>query len=322
MASAFLCVSTTDGGTLQAMPIAATDAGPTPVQSTAVSRGALPQDQQLVMLRCQGFHPRHRLARTGRLSVHEARCRGFVLLYTLVLLLAMATLFLGIQSLSKQQAHATAAQLRSMTKNIQLESAAHELSFRLLQLAALPAEDAQMVLRALTIDGVEATVVPIDALLDLNSAAREHILSLLRAAGAANAATATDQLLRQRPIQTFAALSGLGLSDTVTQCVMRFATLSSGQPLPSRADTDPRLLRMLALSSPGEQARTVSIAARSPVTSYATLAGRGFRYWLRHAGAESIGSDLVVEVRMTGRTDQPIHVLEWIWVPRLNSRPC
>ncbi len=256
------------------------------------------------------------------MSVPEAHCRGFVLLYTLVLLLALATLFLGIQSLSRQQAHATAAQLRSMTQNIKLESAAHELSFQLLQLSALPTEDAQSVLRTLTVDGVEANVVPVDALLDLNSAASEHILSLFRSAGVINAAAAADQLLRQRPIQTFAALAGLSLNDTETRCVMRFATLSSGRPLPTSTDTDPRLLRLLALPAAGEPARAGSIAARSPVTSDATLAGRAFRYWLRHAGADSTGSDLVVEVRMTGRTDQPIHVLEWIWVPRLNSRPC
>lgn len=250
------------------------------------------------------------------------RSRGFVLLYTLVLLLALGTLLLGIQLLSRQQSQAASAQLRGLANHEQLESAAHELNFRLLQFTSLSPENVGALMRSIKIAGVDATVTPVDALLDLNYAAPEHVLSLLQAAGSSNAAAATQQLLRRRPIQTFASLYAIGLEDASARCVMKLATLSSGRPLPTHAEIDERLRRALSLPAPTAQPQPSGGGPNSPVATMTGLGGSGFRYWLRLTGEGSAGTELVVEVRVTGRTDQPIHILEWIWLPRAHAQSC
>jgi hypothetical protein len=253
--------------------------------------------------------------------VRLPRHRGFVLLHTLVLLLALASLVLGVQSLGVRQARSVAAQLRVQELEGRLESAAHELSFRLLERSSHDPGVVAALTKDLAIDGVQASVVLVDTLLDLNHAEADDILRLMRAAGVVQAEAVTQALLRRRPIQTFAALQGLGVDAPAVRCLLRFATLSSGlrQPLREEADRAPRDSPSPgSVGAPGGGSRT----AGSAVVAQSTLNGRTFRYWIRHAAASAEGSELVVEVRITGRLEEPVHVLEWLWLAQEPARRC
>ena len=240
--------------------------------------------------------------------------RGFVLLHTLVLLLVLATLFLGVQSLGVRQATTVAAQARLQVMEARLESAAHELSFRLLELSGHAPGRVASMMRGLVIEGVEASVTPADTLLDLNHAEADDVLRVMQAAGVNRAAAVTQALLRARPIQTFAALQGLGVDAAALPCLLRSATLSSGLRRPVEGHDAPAADRAM----PGG----ARVAGESAVVGPSTLTGRAFRCRIRHAAANGEGGELVVEVRVTGRIEQPIQVLEWFRLPGERKARC
>jgi len=64
------------------------------------------------------------------------------------------------------------------------------------------------------------------------------------------------------------------------------------------------------------------VAGESAVVGPSTLTGRAFRYRIRHAAANGEGGELVVEVRVTGRIEQPIQVLEWFRLPGERKARC
>lgn len=249
--------------------------------------------------------------------------RGFVLLYTLWVLLGGVILFGGVSLWSQQRAQATAAQLRSQQLETRLESAAHGLSFRLLSLASTPLGLAQTQLSSFEANGIRAELQATHGLLDLNHADPGDMVLVLRAAGIPDAALKAEALMRRRPVQTYASLAAIGLDERSTRCLLRHVTLSSGQSRPRAelAPTDLRRLLGLKLGASGFAAD--DLAAASPVAGQVQVAGSGFRYWLRHAG-DPQGSELVVEVRVTGRGEPPIQVLEWYWLPRVaeQARGC
>jgi hypothetical protein len=241
--------------------------------------------------------------------------RGFVLLHTLVLLLALASLFLGVQTLGVRQARTVAAEARLQVIEGRLESAAHELSFRLLERSSYAPGRVESMMQGIAIEGVEASVTPADTLLDLNHAEAEDVLRVMQAAGVTRAGAATQALLRSRPIQTFAALQDLGVDGSAMRCLLRSTTLSSGLRRPVEGQAGPAAADR---AMPGAS----RAAGESAVVGAPTLAGRAFRYWIRLAAGTGEGGELVVEVRLTGRIEQPIQVLEWFRLPREPAPRC
>lgn len=249
--------------------------------------------------------------------------RGFVLLYTLWVLLGGVILLGGVSLWSQQHSRATAAQLKAQQLEAKLESAAHGLSFRLLSLASKPLSLAQAQLSSVETNGVRAGLRAVDGLLDLNHADASDMALVMRAAGVPEAALKAEALIRRRPVQTYASLAAIGLDERSTRCLLRYVTLSSGlqRPRAELAAADLRGLLGLKLGTGGFVADEAALA--SPVVGQVQVAGSGFRYWLSHA-SDPQGSELVVEVRVTGRGEPPIQVLEWYWLPRAaeNVRGC
>ena len=138
---------------------------------------------------------------------------------------------------------------------------------------------------------------------------------VMQAAGVPDAALKAEALMRRRPVQTYASLAAIGLDERSTRCLLRHVTLSSGQQRPRADLASADLRRLLGLKLGASGFASDELAAASPVVDQVQVAGSSFRYWLSHTG-DPLGSELLVEVRVTGRGEPPIQVLEWYWLPR------
>jgi hypothetical protein len=249
--------------------------------------------------------------------------RGFVLLFSLWVLLGGVLLVGGMSMWSAQRARESAALLQAQQVEARLESAAHELSFRLLLLAQSPLHVAQSGLSSSDVQGVRSQVQAVHGLLDLNHAERGDLALVMRAVGVEDAESKVGALIGRRPLQSYAMLSAAGLDETEIRCLLRHVTLSSGmpRPMPELATQSLRsALRLAPLSHATEASNPASV---SPVVGEVRASGNGFRYWLGAAGNRE-GVELVVEVQLTGRTESPVQVLEWYWLPGRGerARPC
>jgi hypothetical protein len=161
----------------------------------------------------------------------------------------------------------------------------------------------------------DQTVAPVDHADDVTQVVAEQVVALPPAREGLQLALKAEALMRRRPVQTYASLAAIGLDERSTRCLLRHVTLSSGQQRPRADLASADLRRLLGLKLGASGFASDELAAASPVVDQVQVAGSSFRYWLSHTG-DPLGSELLVEVRVTGRGEPPIQVLEWYWLPR------
>jgi hypothetical protein len=222
-----------------------------------------------------------------------------------------------------RHARESSAQLQAQRLQARLESGAHALSHQLLLLSQSPLLVAQSRLSGVSIDDVRFQVQAVHGLLDLNHAERGDLALVMRAVGVEDAESKVGALIGRRPLQSYAMLFAAGLDETEIRCLLRHVTLSSGMPRPMPELATQSLRRALRLAPLSHATEASSPASVSPVVGEVLASGNGFRYWLGASGNRE-GVELVVEVQLTGRTEIPVQVLEWYWLPGRGerARPC
>jgi len=246
-------------------------------------------------------------------SYASRRTEGFVLLYTLWLMLGGVALFAAVSALSMQRARATAADASSLRLATATESAAHEMMFKLVarghrSLAAAESQD-------LTIDGVRlrAALVHSAGLVDLNNADDDSLERVLSAVGARDPAALARAVRQVRPVHSYAQLAVVDDLDlAMLGCLLRYATLSSGRSRPLFELAPEHVRTALGLTS--------GSSGGSGVTSPDSIAGGSVRLVIETVGPEGAGRRLLVDLLVTGRLDRPVAVLDWEWRPTAELR--
>jgi hypothetical protein len=237
------------------------------------------------------------------------RIDGFVLPYTLWLLLGGVSLFALVSALALGRARETAASRDRLKLMASAESAVHETIFRLLA-SGSPA------LKGSTsfdygADGVRSHVVVVhsEGLLDVNTADDGLARQLLSASGFKDAGLLADDMRRLRPFNSYAQL--LPLADARGAdlgCFLELVTLFSQKRVPIVESAPAFIRQALAL-----EAKSLPDAVAAPP---AGLAGSVVRMSVDAVGAGGSGSRLMTDVLFTGRVDRPFGAVEWIWLPK------
>lgn len=241
------------------------------------------------------------------------RTEGFVLLYTLWLLLGGVVLFATVSALGVGRARGTAASVEWLRTTAAAESAAHDAMFRLvvggrMALATTPRREA-------LIDGVrmQVNVTNSDGLVDLN-AADDAVLGKVFAAALPQETLGLVHAVRSiGTLRSYAQLAAIeGLDAARLACLLRYVTLSSGKSTPATEFAPERVRVALSLQA-YERASTAVAAPES-------LAGSSARIDIEVLQTNGTGRRLLVDALVTGRLDRPVSVLEWQWLPATDPR--
>lgn len=242
------------------------------------------------------------------------RTEGFVLLYTLWLLLGGVAVFAMVSSMTLGRARGTASSAEWLRSTAAAESAAHDAMFNIVArgkraLAASSRTDS-------LIDGVRMNVDVIrgDGLVDLNSADATVMRRLLAAVFRGDASGLARSIESSRPLRNFAQVVAIEELDVgELACLLRNVTLSSGKATPTSAFAPERLRSALSLELPRNNSNVVAANPDS-------LAGSSIRIDVQVVESNGIGRRLLVDVLVTGHSDRPLSVLEWTWLPALNPQ--
>lgn len=233
---------------------------------------------------------------------------GFILLHTLVLLLIGATLAVIILERSLGRAK----DVRTELVVGRLELAAESGVQRALQQLLVNKGRDGVVPRQLTIDGtvVQTTVQFSDGLVGLRNRNKEYIEKVSAVALGGRGAKVSEILLSPsiESVSSYAGLaklSGLGLSEMA--CLLAYLSLyiDNGSPVPAHAP--PELRRLLRSNDQS----SVS-AVQGDINS---VAGSVIRIRARASIDGYSSRELLAEVLVTGRLDNPYLVLDWLWMP-------
>lgn len=240
------------------------------------------------------------------------RTEGFVLLYTLWLLLGGVVIFATASALAMGRARGATASIEWLRSTATAESAAHDQMFRLVvggkrALATRPQSD-------ITVDAVrmKLDVINSDGLVDLN-AANETVLSEVFAAVAPGNSSGLAHAVRSLGrLHSYTQLMMIeGLEAPQLACLLRYVTLSSGKPDPA-TEFAPEHVR-LALNLRNELKNSSAVVATD------SLAGNSVRIGIEVLQQNSSGRLLLIDAFVTGRVDRPIRILEWQWFPAIIS---
>ncbi len=241
------------------------------------------------------------------------RTEGFVLLYTLWLLMGGVVLLATVSALAVGRARGAATSVDWLRSTAAAESAGHETMFRLvgggrLALAATPRRETLIDSVRLQVEATNS-----DGLVDLN-AAEEAVL--IKAFAAALPGDATDLVHAVRgigPLRSYAQLGAIdGLDPAQLTCLLRYVTLSSGKAIPAAEFTPDRVRSALGLRA--DQGAITAVAAPG------SLAGSSARIDVEVLQTDGTGRRLLIDALVTGRLDRPISVLEWHWLPGTDRR--
>ena len=241
------------------------------------------------------------------------RIEGFVLLYTLWLLLGGVVLFATVSGLTLGRSRSAAATSQWLRSTAAIESAAHEAMFRLVvggstALATTPGREVFM-------DGVRMQVdaTNSDGLVDLNTADDDVLGRLFAAVLPGNTSGLLKAIRGIGRLRTYSQLTAVsGLEASQIACLLRYVTLSSGKSTPA-VEVAPDHVRS-ALSLRRDQGAITAVAAPG------SMAGSSARIDIEVLQTNGPRYRLLVDALVTGRLDRPVSVLEWQWLPATQLR--
>lgn len=172
----------------------------------------------------------------------------------------------------------------------------------------------------LTVDGadVQASVIDVRGLVDINTsdlALLEQLLS--NRLGSTSARLAIERLRESRAhaVGRWGAYAdmaaALGLSIEQISCLQPHMTLFSMLEQPDARFAPDALKGMLRLHGPGQKG---SVIGEEDV-----VYGQTYKIIASTSGSFIVSADLVAELLLTGKTDQPYVLRSWIWVPQTSS---
>lgn len=243
------------------------------------------------------------------------RIKGFVLLYTLWLLLGGVALFATLSSLAVGRARGVEASMEWLRSTAAGESAVHDQMFRLV--VGGKAALTTTLQGDVSFNGVQmrADIVNINGLVDLNAANDAVLGDVFSAVGS----TTSNSLLRRirglGKLQSYAQLGMLEELDAEQlACLLHYVTLSSGKPNPE-VEFAPGHVRLALNLSIGTQINSAAVAAGA-------LAGTLIRIDIHVLQSSGSRRRLLVEALVTGRIDRPVSILEWYWLPAASGQDC
>lgn len=240
------------------------------------------------------------------------RDRGFVLLYTLWILLGGVVLFASLSGMGASRAKAAKVGLMALQTRTALESGLHAAIFALLRQSQAPIGPPTT--RAALFDGVPMTieVVNSDGLLDANAASSTNLSKLFDSLKVAQPALLAAATISARPITGLDELAGLrGVDPGLLWCLSQVLTFESGRDRPVAMLAPESLKRLFGTGLP--------VGGSGSATTATTRVGAGFlvRVWTAHSSGS--GLSLVASVLLSGRTEQPSVVSAWSWLMQAES---
>lgn len=236
------------------------------------------------------------------------RNKGFILLHTLVLILIGATLVLLAMEIGLGGAFDSHTAWNQLRLDAAAESGVHRALFDLLG-KRKPNVDGEPTILQIEVDGfaVELQTQYSDGLVSLRSGDTRHIQRILSDALGSTSTTASASLSRALPLSSYTdliALDGIGAEGFAR--LLPYVTLFSDNTEPV-AEHAPSRLRDLLGQRKSTAIDVMQQEHRSP-------AGSTYRIQSRAKGNGHRSRTLMAEVLLTGRADQPIWVLEWMWI--------
>lgn len=233
--------------------------------------------------------------------------RGFILLHTLVLLLIGSALVAVVLGLALGRSRDSSAEVTARRLELAAESGVHSVLFQLLGNEGALIGDLTMQKRR-KIDGIDVALATqfSDGLVGLRSAEKRYIQEVLVAALGSRASAASSSLSSAASLSSYADLASLeGVGADGLACLLPYVTLYSERLTPVSTHAPPRLKSLLAL----RDETTRGVIQEEAVS----LAGSIIRIQARASSGQFQSRHLLVEAMITGRTDQPVWILEWFW---------
>lgn len=244
-----------------------------------------------------------------RSCASRRRTEGFVLLYTLWLLLGGVALLAAVSALAMNRARDATAAMRELRSASAAESAAQEALFKLII-------DGRLALPALArverpVDGVrlQVSAVPAAGLIDLNTADTTALRTAFSIALGNDGPTLLEGVRRHGNVRYYDQLVADGVTPGRLSCLLRYVTLASGRPEPVFEFAPGHVRSALELN--GRESGTESSAVPAPQS----LAGESIRIDVVVMEADAPSRHLFMDALITGRLDRPIHLLDWRWLP-------
>ena len=238
---------------------------------------------------------------------------GFVLLYTLWILMGGVVLFGALSHISAGRSRGSATTLEWVRMSSAAESAAHEAMFRLVSNNRTALTNSSR--RELSIDGLKMRVeiVNSDGLVDLNAADDAllgKIFDSVLPLEMHGAAQKVRRIGRLRNYADLAAVEELQIPSLI--CLLPYVTLSSGRDSPTPEFAPERVRRVLGPNEKQDE--------RTTLATPGSMAGNSARIDIEvmHE-TQPKKRRLLVDVLLTGRHDSPVSVLEWQWLPSVDS---
>lgn len=236
------------------------------------------------------------------------RNEGFVLLYTLWLLLGGVVLFATVSTVAVGRARGAAASVEWLRSTAAAESAVHDQMFRLVV-------DGSTALRTkigsdVTFDGVRLRLDTInsDGLVDLNAANDSVLGDVLAVVIPEGAESMTRSLHSLGRLRSYAQL---GMIEELTAarlaCLLRAVTLSSGKTTPELT-LAPAYVGLVLGQRKSTNSNSLAVATEN-------LAGSSMRIDVSVHQPAGNGRRLVVDALVTGRLERPVSILDWYWLP-------
>lgn len=178
----------------------------------------------------------------------------------------------------------------------------------------------------LIIDGaaVEVSVMDVRGLVDINSSDLALLEQLLSNQLGGESSRLTIERLRESRARavdrwgTYVDMSAaLGLSIEQIACLQPHMTLFSMLDQPDSRYAPDVLRGLLRLHRHGPEQKSSAISEEDAVY------GQTYKIIVSTSGSLILSADLVAELMLTGKTDQPYVLRSWIWVPHTNADiPC
>ncbi len=236
---------------------------------------------------------------------------GFVLLHTLVLLLIGSALIVLVMETGLGGALDSNAEFLKLRLDSAAESGVHHALFDLL---GRRSKNANGGVSQVEVDGVKVdlNVLFSDGLVSLRSSNQRQLQTLLAATLGNRSSIASESLLQAKPYTSYADLISLdGIGADGLACLFPYITLFTNNSVPVAKHAPARLRNWLGLQedkNSGVMQEDAGSSAGSIVRIHA----------LAYAGGHK-SRTLIAEVLLTGRADQPLWVMEWLWMPSIDE---
>jgi hypothetical protein len=232
-----------------------------------------------------------------RPSSANQRTEGFVLLYTLWLLLAGVAAFAVLSRIVLQRSAEVAAESGSLTISSAMDSALHTVAYELLSQPRAAWSASELRERTFNDVRVSTRMRTAAGLLDLNGATPASLRTMVASIGIADASTVAGKIVAARPIRAYAQLSTLtGMTPWQHDCLRRLASLTGSPPV---SPTGPPSVSREVVQ------RVDSVAAASAES----IAGSAIRVFVTATAQRD--QTLIVDLLFTGKADRPVLITAW-----------